>query len=168
MVFLSKFHLNSSSHEIHEKIERISQEFHMNIFTCMIILCSSSVCPYNFNDVFSYIGSFDRNRVVVSLRNTWLYPIYYAGGSSQEQTSNLKECVDHNVFSSWLDHPFTDSNYLVQPSVVRLVKGDKKHSCFSFPPVTDYYCSLCPVVYCYLHYSLNCTLFGNCAWNVPN
>lgn len=99
----------------------------MKIFTCIIILCSSSVCPYSSNDVFPHIGSFDRNRVVVSLRNTWLYPIYYAGGSSQEQTSNLKECVDHNVFSSWLDHPFPDSNYLVQPSVVRLVKGDKKN-----------------------------------------
>nr|XP_022304336.1 uncharacterized protein LOC111111572 isoform X3 [Crassostrea virginica] len=80
--------------------------------------------------MFKHKGSFDRNRVVVSLRNTWLYPIYYAGGWIQEQTSNLKECVDHNVFSSWLDHPFPDSNYLVQPSVVRLVKGQPHLSAF--------------------------------------
>ncbi|XP_061179561.1 uncharacterized protein LOC133188197 [Saccostrea echinata] len=74
--------------------------------------------------MFKHKGSFDRNRVVVSLRNTWLYPIYYAGGSSKDQSSNLKECVDHNVFSSWLDHPFLDTNYLVQPSVIRPKKGD--------------------------------------------
>ena len=169
MVFLS-FHLNSSSCEIHEKIDKkftgnCSCEFHMKIFTCIIILCNSSVCPYSSNDVFPHIGSFDRNRVVVSLRNTWLYPIYYAGGSSQEQTSNLKECVDHNVFSSWLDHPFPDSNYLVQPSVVRLVKGDKKPFMSLISP--GYYCSLCPIVYFYQRCSLNCTLFGSCAWSVP-
>lgn len=76
--------------------------------------------------MFKHKGSFDRNRVVVSLRNTWLYPIYYAGGSSKDQTSNLKECVDHDVFSSWLDHPFTASNYLVQPSVVRPKKGNPR------------------------------------------
>lgn len=76
--------------------------------------------------MFKHKGSFDRNRVVVSLRNTWLYPMYYAGGSSKDQTSNLKECVDHDVFSSWLDHPFTASNYLVQPSVVRPKKGNPR------------------------------------------
>lgn len=76
--------------------------------------------------MFKRKGSFDRNRVVVSLRNTWLYPIYYAGGSSKDQTSNIKECVDHDVFSSWMDHPFTASNFLVQPSVVRPKKGDPR------------------------------------------
>lgn len=76
--------------------------------------------------MFGKKGSFDRNRVVVSLKNTWLYPIYYAGGSSKDQYSNIKENIDHNVFSKWLDHPIKDSNYLVQPSIVRPIKGTVK------------------------------------------
>lgn len=89
--------------------------FHRIVYTTWLRLFLVYKCLHT--------GSFDRNRVVVSLRNTWLYPIYYAGGSSKDQTSNLKECVDHDVFSSWMDHPFTASNFLVQPSVVRSKKG---------------------------------------------
>ncbi|KAK3108234.1 hypothetical protein FSP39_003752 [Pinctada imbricata] len=53
-------------------------------------------------------------------------PYLLRWGSSKDQHSNLKECVNHNVFSSWLDHEFTDSEYLVQPSVVRPKPGESK------------------------------------------
>ena len=48
--------------------------------------------------MFARAGSFDRNRVVVSLKNTWLYPIYYAGGSRKD-TSYIKENTNHKVTS---------------------------------------------------------------------
>ncbi|XP_060581481.1 uncharacterized protein LOC132738072 [Ruditapes philippinarum] len=75
--------------------------------------------------MFAKAGSFDRNRIVISLKNTWLYPIYYAGGSRKD-TSYIKESVSHKPFDTWLEHSFTDSDHLVQPTVVRPVKNSTR------------------------------------------
>lgn len=75
--------------------------------------------------MFARAGSFDRNRVVISPKNTWLYPIYYAGGSRKD-TSYIKENTNHKVFDKWLEHYFTNSQHLVQPSVIRPVANSTK------------------------------------------
>ncbi|XP_045168418.2 uncharacterized protein LOC123531478 isoform X2 [Mercenaria mercenaria] len=75
--------------------------------------------------MFAKAGSFDRNRIVVSQKQSWLYPIYYAGGSRKD-TSYIKESVTHKPFDTWLEHYFTGSDHLVQPSVVRPVKNSTR------------------------------------------
>ncbi|XP_013386853.1 uncharacterized protein LOC106156237 isoform X2 [Lingula anatina] len=73
--------------------------------------------------VLSKAGSFDRNRIIRSLKNEWLFPTYFAGGSSKDQHSILMENAKHDPYSSWVGHAFPKSDYLVQPSVVRPVPG---------------------------------------------
>lgn len=63
-------------------------------------------------------GSFDRNRIVVSLNNTWLYPAYQSG---MFERSYLMENTNHKVCDKWKKHYFTGSEHLVQPTVIRPV-----------------------------------------------
>nr|KAG5688456.1 hypothetical protein BaRGS_003053 [Batillaria attramentaria] len=66
------------------------------------------------------------NRVVVSLKQSWLLPIYYAK-SGKEQTSAVKECLHQQLFEDdWTEHPIQDSSYLVQPSIIRPKPGEPK------------------------------------------
>lgn len=73
--------------------------------------------------LFSKYGSFDRNRIILSLTGAWLFPMYYAGGSDSEQHSILHVSKDHKT---WDELEYEDSGYLVQPSVIR-PKADMKN-----------------------------------------
>jgi predicted neuraminidase len=73
-------------------------------------------------EVFTKAGSFDRNRLITSLSGDWLFPMYFAKGSNEEQFSAIQMSSDHNT---WKEVDIAHSNYLVQPSMIR-PKADYK------------------------------------------
>jgi predicted neuraminidase len=74
----------------------------------------------NPHDLFTEKGSFDRNRIIYSLKGNWIFPIYYAVEGDVNEYSAMKISSDQQ---SWVQYNITHSNYLIQPSVVRPVLG---------------------------------------------
>jgi len=68
------------------------------------------------------LGSFDRNRVVLRLDGTWMLPIYFAVRSTSEQHSAMEITQDRGM--TWKQYDCIQSNYLVQPSVIRAKLGE--------------------------------------------
>ena len=67
-------------------------------------------------DVFTKNGSFDRNRIIYSLKGDWLFPIYYSAEKEEDQFSTVMISWDQQT---WVSHPIPHSNYLIQPSIIR-------------------------------------------------
>lgn len=72
--------------------------------------------------LFGKDGSFDRNRIISTLDGSWLYPIYYSVAGDKNQHSAIEISQDH---ATWKPYSVKDSNYLVQPSVIRPKPGEK-------------------------------------------
>eukprot|EP01100_Stratorugosa_tubuloviscum_P014454 TRINITY_DN773_c2_g3_i1.p1 TRINITY_DN773_c2_g3~~TRINITY_DN773_c2_g3_i1.p1 ORF type:complete len:374 (-),score=192.02 TRINITY_DN773_c2_g3_i1:172-1293(-) len=74
--------------------------------------------------LFSKPGSYDRHPIILSIDQSWLFPIYYAAGSSSSQYSSVQVLKQNS--NSWKEYKVEDSNYLVQPCIVRPIPGQQK------------------------------------------
>lgn len=72
-------------------------------------------------NIFKEKGSFDRNRIIYSLKGDWIFPIYYAVEGDRNEYSAMKISAE---WPTWVQYNITGSNYLVQPSVIRPVEGE--------------------------------------------
>lgn len=60
----------------------------------------------------------------MSLRQTWLLPIYYSRSGIKQDTSSVMEGLHHDLNASdWREHRIPLSSDLIQPSIVRPKPG---------------------------------------------
>ena len=74
-------------------------------------------------EIFSKKGSFPKNRLLKNLVGEWLFPMYYT--TETPNYSHIKTLAkgEDPASASWGNIDFTDTDNLVQPSVVRPSPG---------------------------------------------
>jgi len=73
--------------------------------------------------LFPQNGIWDRNRIIPSLSNDWLYPMYYSAPGTDSSFLFIKPASLPVTQNSFINIALPNTSYLIQPTIVRLFPG---------------------------------------------